>query len=95
MLRGVNLIDIHSGDVTENVNIVIAGDRIQSIGTDQPSTCPGGAGGAAGREDDPGDRGQAQSASEPRGNRIDTLSSLACDGSTGLSFVHDTEIIYR
>ncbi len=38
MLRGASVIDIHSGDVTENVNIVIAGDRIQSIGTHQPST---------------------------------------------------------
>jgi len=38
MLRGLNLVDIHSGNVTENVNIVIAGDRIQSIGIDQPST---------------------------------------------------------
>ncbi|MEE9294595.1 MAG: amidohydrolase family protein [Phycisphaerae bacterium] len=37
MLRGVDVIDIHTGVVRENVYIVIAGDRIQSIGTDKPS----------------------------------------------------------
>ena len=37
MLRGANVIDIFTGDVRENVNIVVAGDRIQSISTGQAS----------------------------------------------------------
>ncbi len=37
MLRGANVIDINTGRIRDSVNIVIAGDRIKSIGTDQPS----------------------------------------------------------
>jgi len=37
MLRGANVIDIDTGGIRDSVNIVIAGDRIKSIGTDQPS----------------------------------------------------------
>ena len=32
VLRGVNVIDVRTGDISANVNIVIAGDLIRSIG---------------------------------------------------------------
>ncbi len=38
MLRGVNVIDVRTGEIRQNVNIVIAADQIQSIGdTDPPA----------------------------------------------------------
>lgn len=36
VLRGVNVIDVRTGRLCENVNIVIAGDLIQSVGRDVP-----------------------------------------------------------
>lgn len=36
MLRGVNVIDVRTGKIQQNVNIVIAGDQIESIGNTEP-----------------------------------------------------------
>lgn len=36
MLRGVNVIEVRTGKIQQNVNIVIAGDQIESIGNTEP-----------------------------------------------------------